>query len=314
MILSSMWADGIKDSPNLNVGIAEYLKGNDSLVNSYSSSNDYSLYSREKMDVVKYFASEAAKFACASLETMCSMKYSDLINNKSQGWNMIKLYYAAFYAAHSIMRSAGNSVTMIDKGISNIISRKLEYGGYTLATAAKGEHLTTFNSSIGTLDIKYIGGIGNGTHERFWHHFNLILEELKIKVAAAGIAADERAQLIVQISKLQEVLNGNSNGMLSWLSTMRNDVTYKIDHGVWFPYIEKTKSGNPVDVKQNSELWLDDPENINLDGANDIQSFVYACHFMISISHVNVMLLANLSENKRNPFRNKYVAMLNMAK
>jgi hypothetical protein len=309
-ILASCWADGINNANSMNEGLSSFLRGNRSLSNSYTNLKEYSLYSRDIKVILPYYAFEVTKFACASLETILNISYNEVIHPKSQNWNIIKLYYAAFYAAHSILRSFGISVTMVDKNTATAIERKLGSGGYPLSKVSKGEHNITSNTNLRTVDVKFIGDLGNGTHERFWLEFSKAIEKIKISVPNAGITASDKSDVVAQIRELEAILKMHGNTMYSWLSSFRNDITYKNSHGVWFPY---TQELGDIDVlASNLDLWRLNPELISLSGANVLQSFTYACHYIISLCNLNILNLNKASDHNNNLYRNRYVGLFNM--
>src|SRR5437764_12018166 len=55
-------------------------------------------------DLLDTFASEMSRFASAAVETSIGIARSDM--RKSTAWLFVQAYYAAFYAAHAILRSA----------------------------------------------------------------------------------------------------------------------------------------------------------------------------------------------------------------
>lgn len=310
-ILASCWANSINNAPSINDGILLYLKGLKSLPNSYTSSQSYSLYSQNPSIILPYFAFESTKFACASLETMLNINYIDVIHPKSQNWNIIKLYYSAFYAAHSILRSFGMSVTMIDKNTATSIEKKLENSGYALAKASKGEHFIIFNRTLQTLDIQYIGNRGNGTHERFWLEFHKAIEMIRQAVPSAGLPQNDKSDIIKQLDELELILKLQGHDFYSWLSSFRNDVTYKNGFGVWFPYTDEL--GDIETLNKNLDLWMVNPESISLSGANQLQLFTYACHYLISLCNLNMHILNKLSSHNNNLYRNRYMGLFNMS-
>ena len=64
----------------------------------------------DSLDLCQPFASEINRLASAAFETAASYRLIPRLP-KSTAWLMIKMYYAAFYAAHALCRIGGKSST-----------------------------------------------------------------------------------------------------------------------------------------------------------------------------------------------------------
>lgn len=65
-------------------------------------------------ELMPFFSFDYERFALSSLESFlcCPPKTG---TPKAIGWSIIKLYYAAFYGAHAVMRGTGRAVFRVDK-------------------------------------------------------------------------------------------------------------------------------------------------------------------------------------------------------
>lgn len=66
----------------------------------------------QDLDLPQSFAFEAARFSSATFESLLDARPSST-NEKSLGWPLIRTYYAAFFAAHALLRICGESVTFL---------------------------------------------------------------------------------------------------------------------------------------------------------------------------------------------------------
>jgi hypothetical protein len=143
---------------------------------------------------------------------------------------------------------------------------------------------------------------GGGAHEIFWKRFNAFLSEL-----ANDVAADREPEanlVIAKIEELQALLSskGLSNG--SWLSSMRNEINYQHQYGVWFPFDVDERDADHV-----AQIKFSDPSTIRLyynARKQPIQAFCSGSTFLAALSFEVSEQLAARSNNSRAAFIRKW--------
>ena len=98
-------------------------------------------------------------------------------------------------------------------------------------------------------------------------------------------------------TKLQELCRilrhqGHNNG--NWLSSIRNQVNYRHELNVWFPYKKKNQY-SAEDIHRKCLMWLNDPLDIDLMfvPGEPLKLFIHACNFIVALCRV---LVKDMSE------------------
>jgi hypothetical protein len=245
------------------------------------------------------FAAEMSRFSSAAIETSIGIAQPGL--PKSTAWLFIQAYYAAFYAAHCILRSVGISASNFKTGEcqkADTIAAALGFGGAPLNAS---QFRCEYNIAAGRLDC--VKAAGPGIHEQFWRVFDAFLLRATNEVLKNPVLTTSDAQAI--FSKLRELqstlrLNGHHNG--NWLSSVRNEVTYMHKHSAWFPYGRNRAGCDRLFVLQRQ--WCVKPDEIVLSPAKatDAEIFIIVCAFLVSLSVAVVRDMA-----ARNPVRDSFL-------
>lgn len=222
-----------------------------------SISASFSIHSNS--DLPSAFACEAARFGSACFESLIDINPS-ASSSRSLGWPLIRSYYAAFFAAHTLLRLCGESITYIssknatqlnDLGFMYMGFKPLFSKGLYHFKVSSGGHLLTINS------IKTGGG---GSHEELWKYFFNYLKDVENQLASVYGVLPEAITAIQTSKFLRTGLSRNNSTSGGWLSQVRNSVNYQHDHGVWFPYKVRQKNANLLNAAfanwhSNSSDW-----------------------------------------------------------
>lgn len=235
------------------------------------------------------FASEMSRFSSAAIETSVGIARSQM--RKSTAWLFIQTYYAAFYAAHSILRSAGISASNFRQNDCSRADAIADALGFSKAPLNSAQFRCQFNSTANRLICTK--ALGGGVHEQFWRIFDNFLTSVPSRIlGSTALTAQDAQSIAVTFDHLRSILrhNGHHNG--NWLSAMRNEVTYTQQHAAWFPY---GRSRAECDrLFELGKEWLNDPEAINLNSAkrSDAELFVITCAFLVSLAISNTRDMA----------------------
>lgn len=225
-------------------------------------------------------ASEVSRFSCATYESLLDAEPGPHAN-RALGWALVRYYYATFYAAHALLRISGQSVTMISaKTASKLNIVGGQYLGMSPGITA-GLHLVRVNPhNRSRVSIYKIGGGGGGSHEEMWKLFlDLVVELEEQLILTQGQSQDalNASQTLTDLRK-QLCRRGKNNG--SWLSSVRNDLNYRHDYGVWYPY--KVTSRVALSLITRMQRWLPgavDEYEIGW-GSDELGCFVDSCNVM----------------------------------
>ncbi|MGA3011256.1 MAG: hypothetical protein ABSD72_13440 [Terracidiphilus sp.] len=231
--------------------------------------------------LVETFAAEMSRFSSAAIETSVGIEQPAM--PKSIAWLFIQTYYAAFYAAHSILRSSGISAShfgAIECQKADQIASLLGFSTAPLgATQFRCEYLVASDRLV------CIKAQGRGIHEQFWRIFDAFLQTASNRVLRdKSLTTLDSQAIFSRLDDLRSILCSNGHAGGNWLSVVRNEVTYMHKHKAWFPYGRNRADCDRLFVLQRE--WIKNPDAIQVLPARvtDVELFVRACAFLVSLS------------------------------
>jgi hypothetical protein len=247
-------------------------------------------------------AGEIARFSCAAYESLLDAS-PDEHAGRALGWALVRYYYATFYAAHALLRLSGSAVTMI----SGQTAAKLNaVGGQYLGVSpqiAGGLHLVQIaRSDPSKVQISKIGGGSGGSHEDMWKLFLDLVADIEGQLVLTQGQSQEAlaaAQLLTEFRR-QLCKQGKNNG--AWLSTVRNNLNYRQDYGVWYPYAVTEKFATSLHSRMSR--WNPghiEGYDIGRD-KGDLVCFVDSCNVMTQLLTAALKDLAQRSERSGSGF------------
>lgn len=118
--LRPLWLAGITDCKGARkVTTESFLRTKIVHVNSQPTSGKFTLYVGNPTKIPEYFSHEADRFSSAAFESLI-VETPRREYPRSIGWLLIRSYYSAFFALHSIMRLHG--WLLIDAGDRTALS------------------------------------------------------------------------------------------------------------------------------------------------------------------------------------------------
>jgi hypothetical protein len=247
-------------------------------------------------------ASEVARFSCAAYEALLDAN-PDGHAGRALGWALVRHYYATFYAAHALLRLSGSAVTMISVQTATKLNT---VGGQYLGVSPQltgGPHLVRIaQSDPSKVQISKIGGGSGGSHEDMWKLFLDLVADIEGQLVLTQGQSQEAlaaAQLLTEFRR-QLCKQGKSNG--AWLSTVRNNLNYRQDYGVWYPYSVTEKFA--TNLLSRMSRWRPghlDGYDIGRD-KGELACFVDGCNVMAQLLTAALKDLAQRSEKSGSGF------------
>lgn len=223
-------------------------------------------------------AYDIGRFSCAAYESLIG---AVPVQGMSLGWSLVRHYYAMFYAAHALLRISGISITMLTPQTSGLLNK---VGGQYLGISPQltsGLHLIQLDqSNRRELTIKKIGGANGGSHEEMWSQFLALVVDIENQLVLRHGQSSEVQMAVSILSALRQHLckQGKSNG--AWPSTVRNNLNYKHQYGVWYPYTVTEKFVDKLSGRMSR--WVPghvDAYEIGL-STDDLPCLADACNVM----------------------------------
>jgi hypothetical protein len=244
----------------------------------------FTLFVDHKGPLLNGYAAEITRISSAAFETIASIARIDPFK-KSTAWLIIKTYYAAFFAAHSIMRMLGISCSPIGRAQLKSIDKIASAYGYPVQYSPRGGLYKMAFDTVGKqLNGSYIKSISSGPHEAFWNLFHDRLKKLIEEILVeATLTTEEQQQASTKIEEILFNLSFGGAPRANWLSMVRNAVNYGQETSTWYPYQNRRKYFDEL-FSYVSE-WRLDSSGIDLASHDDrdLRRFQATCNFLVSM-------------------------------
>lgn len=214
------------------------------------------------------FLNEANRFLLASL---VSFRRATQIEPDNVSWQIIEFYYAAYFAAHYLIRTSGISIANIDSifiskvnnNVGAIRQYNLQTGIYEISYDERYDNLFLLKSKR-----KKPGG----SHRELWDQWSQYLSRL-IKYADNDIL--EYAHEAKFLLSHQKFI---SNSGYYTPKELRGEVNYQFKHNAWIFNDHRRRN-----VKTLNTCLLD-LESIYPKFDNDIKSLIFNSYFMVKLA------------------------------
>ena len=198
-----------------------------SLIGVDASSNSFTMRILDRKGFGDYIAGEAARFWLASMFSLVRASQSE---EKNAAWQVIELYYAAYYAAHFAIRITGQSISQMDSGATNQVQRNNLTGSPFKP-----------NTGLYKLEYKDLDNVkftpipkGGGSHKSAWASWESTIREL------LAHTEEDISEYIEQSVSLLEHQKRISPGSYNAPSEIRAEINYQFKGQLW-PFEERPK-------------------------------------------------------------------------
>lgn len=243
--------------------------------------------------LLRAFAGDTNRVASAGSESLRNIVNIASIP-KSLGWSYVKMYYAAFFYAHALLRIWGRSPSYLRT--SDLLRMRQTFNACGLTPPIKlqtAQYLLQADAGASQLVVALDKG-GGGTHEAIWREFGNALEELRVQIRATAYTSADKHRLDTVLTTAANVLsNGGANA--AWLSHMRNDIQYRQTEGVWYPYKGKQRSADLADKALTLLSGERTAEELAVLSGDALCRFGAGCSFTIALGREVLSDLANAS-------------------
>ena len=212
---------------------------------------------RESQKILTALGSDFCRFSNSAFQSI--MPISDEIVEKDKlAWSMVKLYYSAFYAGHSIIRALGESCSFLDgTHVRRFNALATAMGTPPMFSIKAGLYQCSVDSSTTIVNYVKAGGAVGGTHEAFWAIFEKEIRKLSPKILSSSMERTEALQVVERLYEFEQLLKGINPVSHGALCLVRNELQYKHGFGVWFP--TRVRKDTRKRFGRLVTQWLRDP-------------------------------------------------------
>lgn len=297
--LRPLWLSGIAACKRARkVTVERFLCSGIAHINSEPRNGEFTLFVSNTNKIAEFYAHEADRFCSAAFESL-------IVENtrpeypRSIGWQLIRAYYSAFFALHSLMRLHGWACTRLTKDTISFLDEEARLFFPSGEKISKGLYLIKAKDKNPELSFQFLGSANGGSHETLWTLLLTYLSDITA-ISLMRSADEEAAQDLVQaISRFTSLLN--QHGGPSWLTQVRNRVNYSHGYGAWHPYENSTCDA--LRIASAIDRWkLDFSEVLLLQTSDELLKFCEACAFIVSLCRTTMKDLVFRSK-PNSPFR-----------
>ncbi|UWR30988.1 hypothetical protein K3758_05530 [Sulfitobacter sp. W002] len=206
---------------------------------------ELSLFCQITEEIKKSMSLDAFRFAAHSAQTVFELEQTGAYP-KLTSWRVIQTYYAAYFAAHAILRFFGRSFSHLENGHVNFLKVRCNSEAGYLPNLPSTYYLIVFSPEGQALSFTKC----SESHKDLWKSFNDLIREISTISLTLRASEDRRQALSLIFSNLSDSLCQRGQFQSgNWLSVVRNEVNYKSSHGVWFPFSKATPSFSDLMAK-----------------------------------------------------------------
>jgi hypothetical protein len=249
-------------------------------VESADSKTSFVLNVREWEKLNLSLSNDVNRFAIASVESLVGIRRDPRIPRHS-AWPIIRAYYAAFYAAHAIVRLFGRSLTQLDTEHAKILSNNARTVGSLVGTDdfASGFFRLRADPHSKTLHFNAVRDSHADTWHTLYELFVWLREELKRSKGLSQriLLSDDFLESLIATLTFKGCNRGN------WLSSVRNSVNYRFGLGSWFPF--ESGSGYTAELMERDADYLQeeiDPRFL-LGCRNEVHRMFKCCVILVKL-------------------------------
>jgi hypothetical protein len=250
-------------------------------------SNKFTLQVFDLGPLLNSFAAEISRVAIAAFETL--NQESERESEKAIAWVLIKTYYAAFFAAHALMRMMGLGCGPIGKSQVNSVLRVANSWSVAVPQSITGG-LYQFHCDIPASEFKTTL-LSGSPHEGFWKLFDSQIKAISEAVldpkSAVTLDIISRQAVALKLDDLRRNLS-RVNGNATWLTQIRNAVNYDHRFSAWYPYAERKRYYTGLNDKRDS--WKDAAMDIELSNytEEELSRFQATCNFIVAMCRESI--------------------------
>jgi hypothetical protein len=123
---------------------------------------------REPTFIVDALASDCGRFSCASFQSAACIA-QEMRERDTFAWSLVKLYYAAFYAGHALIRAFGEGCSFFYKKHTDHLAKLSAAIGLVSTFGMEvGLYRGMLNANATAISFLKVQGSVGGAHEAFW--------------------------------------------------------------------------------------------------------------------------------------------------
>lgn len=268
----------------------------------------FTVRTTDKSNLSLALANDCNRMAMAAIESVAGVRLDEPFKS-SGAWAVIRAYYAAFFAAHSIMRMYGTSCCQLEPAHANKLFQIADLLGKTGGerNIEKGFYAIKIDKKYETVSfLKY-----KDPHKDTWACFLSLITDVIGDINGVTALSKYKLEATDILSSIKQgLIRGGGSSCGNWLSQIRNSVNYQHSHGVWFPYERRPVS--PRCIVQLNADWVKPPIVINHKiKKGDVEAFFELSADLLSLFRTLLSSCIDKTGSRKTIFANGSFRQLN---
>lgn len=261
------------------VDVKAWVANQNYFIDQNLSATTFSLRASDKDQLRQALANDLNRLAGAAFESAAGIGRDPSLP-RSLAWGSIRSYYAAFFAAHGLMRLFGTACVQLDnEHVDQVHAAAQAFGkagGLTSLDAGFfAAHIEPGFDAITFCRLR-------DSHRDTWATLLSVLESLEAAIPSSTALSSDKIEASALLSDLKVGLTRSGSVKGNWLSVLRNSINYRHSHGVWFPY---TKAADPTLLESAARAWKIHPAS----RSSTTQAVDLNCFFEVSSTLVALL-------------------------
>jgi hypothetical protein len=262
------------------LGFPDWMAKGDLLISIVTGPANFSIRVLTPDEAIRSIAHDSTRMASAAFETMLGLDSNRKLP-KSTAWIVIRTYYAAFFAAHSLLRMFGTICGQLDRNQVLTLDRiATDFGQLPSSGFEAGFYVGRYDSAVSEIHFQKPSS-QRGSHEILWVVFAQKLRDISNHLLSVSATFTD---LSLQLSEMESLLRQEGLSGGNWLSYVRNIANYQHGFGLWFPYLKSTASGSEL-VKIASNWNKTSGKSLVFPRDGEVKTHVRVCTSIVAMCH-----------------------------
>lgn len=296
-----------KGHSKTSIDVKGWVANQNYLVEAGMTPTSFTLATHDYDGLRAALANDCNRMSMAAIESICGVQ-ADTLFPKSSAWATIRSYYAAFFAAHALLRVFGYSYSQLEPEHTRKIFEMAKM------LNVQGEH-NKIESGFYSIQIdksftRLVFEKKKDSHKDMWRGFLELIDKLTSDIGSTAAISIHKIQAHdLLMAARRGVTKDSSRFMGNWLSELRNQVNYQHLHGAWFPYEGGVTSRHIIDTA--TSCWRNSSGTFNTASKiKDMELFFESISLILSLLREMLSICIERTGDKDSVFQNGALRMM----
>jgi len=306
VLLHSARLQQFQAGENVATDIKGWIANQNYFIDADITSDSFTLRASNALELSSALGNDLNRMAIAAFESISGVRAEQHLP-RSLAWSSIRSYYAAFFAAHAIMRIFGTSCSQLEFEHVKKIYESATIFGRTggIRSIDAGFYAIEIDPTFSLIKFNCL----RDSHKDTWKTFLNVINAISNDIPGSTAISKHKVEASALLDEIKTRLTSAGCSGGNWLSHMRNSINYRHSHGVWFPYsLRSTRTNLHETVSRD---WLRAPTTRAGEHLAELDTFFEASVLLVSVMRELITSAVNLADPVNPMIRNGCIRLLN---